>query len=61
MNETGFQSTRRLRGPVRALLLIVVALLIVSFAWHLVTGLLMPLLWLAVIAAVVMVAVRRLR
>jgi hypothetical protein len=49
------------RGPVRTLLLVVLAFIAVSIAWHAVAGWVTPLLWLAVIGAVVVFAVRRVR
>jgi hypothetical protein len=49
------------RGPVRTLLLVALAFIAVSIAWHIVAGWITPLLWLAVIGAVIVLATRRTR
>jgi Domain of unknown function (DUF1707) len=49
------------RGPVRTLLLIVLAVIAASIAWHVVAGWVTPLVWLALIGAVIVLAVRRAR
>jgi hypothetical protein len=62
---SGYGATRRprglRRGPVRTLLLVVVAFIAVNIAWHVVAGWMTPLLWLAVIGAVIVLAARRAR
>jgi hypothetical protein len=49
------------RGPVRTLLLVALVFIGASIAWHIVAGWIMPLLWLAAIAAVIVLAARRAR
>jgi Domain of unknown function (DUF1707) len=49
------------RGPVRTLMLVVLAFIAVSIAWHAVAGWMTPLLWLALIGAVIVLASRRAR
>jgi hypothetical protein len=61
----GYEATRRprglRRGPVRALPLVVLAFIAVTIAWHAVAGWVTPLLWLAVIGTVIVLAARRAR
>jgi hypothetical protein len=61
----GYRAARRprglRRGPFRALLLVVLAFIAASIAWHVVAGWVTPLLWLAVIGAVIVLVARRAR
>ncbi|HEX3962353.1 MAG TPA: DUF1707 domain-containing protein [Trebonia sp.] len=50
-----------LRGPVRALLAVVLVLVVADIAWHAMLGWLSPLVWLAVIVAVIVLVSRRAR
>jgi hypothetical protein len=61
----GYRATRRprglRRGPVRTLLFVILIFIAASIAWHAVAGWIAPLLWLAVIGAVIMLVARRTR
>ena len=49
------------RGPVRTLLAVVLVLVVANIAWHAVMGWVSPLLWLAVIVAVIVLVAKRTR
>ena len=51
----------RPRGPVRLLLTVVLALVVANIAWHALTGWFAPVLWLAFLVAIVVVASRTAR
>jgi hypothetical protein len=60
----GYAARRRrgpLRGPVRTLLIVAGVLVAVNIAWHALLGWMTPLVWLAAVAAVIVLATRRKR